>query len=392
MVSLELYQLLVDALPYPARVQFIFLGDLNQLPPVYGHPVLGQKLLELPIVELTQVYRQALESPIISLALAVKNNDFRQFNKDAVDLWTGEKFRKNDGKPAYMAFNAKEIREIITLDRPGRGKVTLHPWKKKVETEVGLAYMQGQLKQWIKQGVYDPMEDLVLCPWNKSFGTDELNRAIADKLGKDRGAVVHEVIAGFTRFYYAIGDKLMVDKQEALIVDITKNPKYLGKRPAQPSEQLDRWGNHADRSILASDISDADIDAMLDNLSMDEERTTAASHIIKYRYLDGTTEFFMDKAAELNATSFGYAITVHKAQGSECRKVFVLTHYCHSAMLFRELIYTAVTRAAEELYIVMSPMMLATAADRPRIHGDTLQAKLEFYKERLKERISNDDK
>ncbi len=389
MVSIELFELLLDALPYPARVQFIFLGDLNQLPPVYGHPILGQKLLQLPIVELTQVYRQALESPIIALALAVKNNDFKSFNRMAVEEWS-EKFRKIDGKPDYLKFDAKHVKEIVRLEKPGRGIVTLHPWKKKVETEVGLAYMQGQLKQWIDRKVYDPLEDLVLCPWNKSFGTDELNRAIADKLGKDRGAVIHEIIAGYNTYYYAIGDKLMIDKQEAIIVDVYKNPKYFGKRPAQPSEKMDRWGNHADRSILSSDLSDIDVDALLESISMDEERSTAASHVVRYRYLDAELEWSMDKAAQFNTSSFGYAITVHKAQGSECRKVFVLTHFCHSAMLFRELIYTAITRAAEEIYIVMSPMMLGTAAERPRIKGDTLVDKLSFYAERLKERISND--
>ena len=56
-------------------------------------------------------------------------------------------------------------------------------------------------------------------------------------------------------------------------------------------------------------------------------------------------------------------------------------------MLFRELVYTGITRAAEDLYIVMSPMMLAKAGNSPRVKGDTLAAKLEFYASRMKERI-----
>ena len=66
MVAVELYEEIIRACPH--KVQFIFLGDIQQLPPVFGSAILGFKLLELPVVELTEVYRQALDSPIISLA------------------------------------------------------------------------------------------------------------------------------------------------------------------------------------------------------------------------------------------------------------------------------------------------------------------------------------
>lgn len=67
MVGTELFQLLLDAIPEGHQVQLIFLGDINQLSPVFGDAILGYKLIELPAIVLTQVYRQALESPIIRL-------------------------------------------------------------------------------------------------------------------------------------------------------------------------------------------------------------------------------------------------------------------------------------------------------------------------------------
>lgn len=401
MVDLELFDKLIDALPNKYRVQFIFLGDLNQLPPVYGHPVLGQKLLQLPIVELTQVYRQALESPIIALALAVKNNNFSQFNKDVVDLWTGDRFKKTDGTSNYMAFDAKDLTSLIDrddkkkpamviLEKPGRGKVTLQVWKNRTELETGLAFMQGQLKAWIDNGYYNPDEDLVLCPWDKSFGCKEMNKSIADKLGKRRNAEVYEIIAGFEKHYWAVGDKLLVDKQEAIVLEITKNGKYFGKRPQMHSTTLDRWGNNSEKTQTISDFEDWDADELLADLGDVSERKAQSSHVIKVRMLDSDTVETITQASVINASSFGYAITVHKAQGSECRKVFFLTHQVHSAMLYRELVYTACTRAAEELHIIMSPMMLQKAGKSARIKGDTLKAKLDFYRERLKERIEAD--
>lgn len=374
MVSTDLMELLLDALPNRHNVQFIFLGDLNQLPPVYGNAVLGRSLLELPIVELTQVYRQALESPIIALALSVKNNNFKQFNIDAVDLWGAEK-----------GFDVREVKKKITLDKPGRGKVTIQPWKGKYEMEDALHMMCGQLHKWIETEEYLPDEDMVLCPWNKAFGADEMNKSIAQKLSKMRDLPVFEVIAGYNKHYFSVGDKLLVDKQEAFIKDIYPNPKYVGKKPAKPSKNLTRWGAGAEMDLDSVDTRD--IDELLENLADVEDRTAESSHVIKVLMVDTDTEELITKSATINAALFAYVITVHKAQGSECRKVFFLTHNCHSKMLFRELVYTGVTRAAEELHVVCSPMMFQTAANRPRIKGDTLAAKLEFYAERLKEEI-----
>ena len=377
MLSIDYFNELLEALPDPSQVQFIFLGDLNQLPPVYGQAILGKKLLELPIIELTKVYRQALESPIISGALAVKDNNFDLFQADALALW---------GAPT--GFNPRNVTAKTRLERAGRGVVTLHPWKKVIEKEDALDLMQQQLTLWMKDGTYDPAEDLVLCPWNKSFGSDELNLAIADYISKSQNLLVYEIIAGFNKYYYAVGDKLMIDKQEAIILSIDRNLRYLGKWPQPASKTLNRWGNggQGSGSVFDEDISEEAIDFMLLHASDVVDRTAEASHEVHVRFLDSGVEEYITKSATFNAAVFAYAITVHKAQGSECRRVFLLLHECHAAMCSRELIYTAMTRAAEELYIVMPPKLLAKAASKPRIKGDTLAAKLEFFNSRMQEK------
>lgn len=376
MFSIEFFQQLLAALPNPSQVQFVFLGDLNQLPPVYGIPILGKMLGQVPIVELTHVYRQALESPIISLALAVKNNSFGDFAKDAQQKWN-----------APLGWNPAALKERITLDAGEHGKVTLHPWKKELDKEDALEAMCGQLKLWCKQGMYDPEEDLILCPWNTSFGTNELNLAIADYLSSSQGLKVHEVIAGFNKYYLAVGDKLLVDKQEAIVLDIARNPRYMGKLPRPASTTLNRYGaGGEDVSLLDENLTDEDIELMLLHASDVIDRTTDASHTIRVRFLDSDLEETISKSAELNNVSFAYAITVHKAQGSECRRVFLLLHSCHSAMASRELMYTAITRAREELYVVLPPNMLAKSAAKPRIKGDTLADKIAFFNSKLEEK------
>lgn len=71
-----------------------------------------------------------------------------------------------------------------------------------------------------------------------------------------------------------------------------------------------------------------------------------------------------------------FAMTVHKSQGSEFSEVLVLLPARRSRVLSRELLYTAVTRARERLWLVGSAPVVAAAiaANTRRLSG--LQARL----------------
>ena len=393
MLSIDFWNTLLQALPRLHGVQFIFLGDLNQLPPVYGQAILGKMLLELPIIELTRVYRQALESPIIALALAVKDNNFTTFEqqcKDGTFDMTYYDPKTNEPTNLFLPLNARKVAQKVAISKAGRGTVILQPWKKTLEKEDACDAMIGQFRLWHKQGVYDPDQDLILCPWNTSFGTDELNKGIANYLSESKQLPVYEVIAGYDKHYFAVGDRVLVDKMEATILQISRNYRYLGKLPQKESAKMNRWGIGGEgkgSGLLDGEMSEEEVDMMLEAAADVSDRTNEASHILRVRFLDTDEEENISKSATINATSFAYAITVHKAQGSECRKVFFITHACHAAMCSRELVYTAITRAAEELHIVMAPAMLGNAASKPRIKGDTLAAKLEYFQSRLQEKM-----
>lgn len=375
MVGEDLHKNLLKALPNPHNVQFIFLGDLNQLPPIFGPSILGFKLTELPTVELTHVYRQALESPIITLA---------------------HKIREGRGIGQLMETGIKD-------DRGANGIVTLHPWKKKLEPGPACRVAQDFAIRLIKSGRFNPAEDVILCPFNKSFGTIELNRAIADYLGKERNAEVFEVIARYTKSYWAIGDRVLVDRQEAIIVGINSASGYTGPLPASPSKTLDRWGNDSaaadsphkeDESIKLAKGQD-----ILDNLVVcanGEDSTNVASHQIMVEFVDSGVREVIHSAGDVNSMVFSYCLTVHKSQGSEWNKVFIFLHYSHNTMLTRELLYTAVTRARQELFIICEPdrgkvyNSLTRAAKSPEITGVTLAEKAEYFqaKKRSMQRMS----
>ena len=346
MIGTDLYKEVINACPH--NPQLIFLGDIQQLPPVFGPAILGFKLLSLPVVELTEVYRQALESPIISLAHRI------------------------------LSGNTLDSKEFPQWKKPGQ--LTIHPWKKKISPQDALNTAGQFFIASEKAGVYDPEEDMILIPFNKSFGTEELNKILANHLSKKRGELTYEVIAGFNKHYFSVGDKVLYEKEDAVITKIEANPAYTGAHFLPASRTLDYWGY--DPVIQVPDQAESDVDFLLSQVASgeDSDRVRQASHTVYLRMMDSEVEVKVDKASELNGMLLGYALTVHKSQGSEWRKVFFVCHQSHATMLQRELLYTAVTRAREELYIICEPETFVKGITSQRVKGDTLAEKAEFFK------------
>lgn len=349
MLGLDLFQQIEAALPHD--VQWIFIGDIQQLPPVFGPAILGFKMLELPVVELTEVYRTALDSPIIRLA--------------------------------HRIISGKPIPPAELPDWNIEGKLTIHPWKKKLHSDLATLTLAAFFKQAIDKKLYDPYEDIILIPYNKGCGTIEVNNHIANYLARRRGAITYEVIAGFIKHYFSEGDRVLYEREDAEIVSIESNPAYSGARVQRESANLDYWGhNHTviEDSMKEKEGDDVDVDFLLASLASEEARVTQASHKITLRLLDTMQEVTVTKAAEVNALLLAYALTVHKAQGSEWRKVFLAFHQSHATMMQRELLYTAVTRAREELYVICEPETFVKGIKSQRIKGDTLEEKAEYFK------------
>lgn len=379
MVGTDLFGLLVSALLMPKRTQLIMLGDLNQIPPVFGPSILGFKLGELTTVELTHVYRQALLSPIISLATAIRtNNKVSGFSRPA---WGTTAL---DNVPYNLS-------EPVTVDRGEHGKLTIHPWKQRASKEAAVHMMKAFLPRIIASGEYNPEEDMILIPFNVSFGTIEINKIIANHLTRMRKEPTYEVIARYIKSYWAVGDRVLVDRHEAVITKISRQHGYSGKLPIDESMTLDRWGVDPNNPN-APDISKLDPLAALDALGAaannDDESKNMASHIIDVYIPDLDENRTLDSAGDINSMLLGYALTIHKSQGSEWSKVFLFLHNSHASMLSRELIYTGVTRAKEHLYIICEGDIgrhdnsLCRAAERPVIPGITLAEKIQYFREK----------
>ena len=182
-VPLELYELLIAALPDPKAVQFIYLGDLEQNPPVFGAAVLGFKGLEhrSNTVQLTQVYRQALESPIIRLA--------------------------------HRILSGKEIKDSEYIDWNVPNQLNIRAWKKKISSTEAMLTMARFFRVAFENNLYDPEQDVILMTQNVNFGTNELNKHVANMYARAQGRETYEIISGFLKHYYSIGDTVMYEKE-----------------------------------------------------------------------------------------------------------------------------------------------------------------------------------
>ncbi|HCI2654969.1 TPA: AAA family ATPase [Pseudomonas aeruginosa] len=362
MVGVDLWMNLYAALN--PGVQIIYLGDINQLQPVFGNPILAYALSKLPVIELTEVYRQALDNPIIA--------------------------------------NAHRVLKGLPFQTSPCGRVNLITGRAKVKVGMdhqGMA-LGGVMQKLFEAGQYDPEQDIILSAWNKKgCGVWAMNERIATFLGQARNALVYHIRAAMHEWYLAVGDLVLVDKRLGRIMAIEENPKYVGTVTKAPGAYTRDGtplvgGKTEEVNLEDVDYTNFDLgDIKAANEDEDDESMTkrAASHSVFVAWEDQVDNFpdgiprdmwhEMKSAGEFakEKFQFAYCLTVHKSQGSEWRKVFLITHYDHSSMLSRELIYTALTRAKEEFSCFGKEDLIEKACARAEIKGNTLEDKIAYF-------------
>ena len=93
------------------------------------------------------------------------------------------------------------------------------------------------------------------------------------------------------------------------------------------------------------------------------ERIDKKSKQIQIRFYDKTASLTYENASELE---FAYAITVHKSQGNEFDAVIMPMYPGPRQLYYRNLLYTAVTRAKNKLIMVGTPQTVAYMVNNNR--------------------------
>lgn len=100
------------------------------------------------------------------------------------------------------------------------------------------------------------------------------------------------------------------------------------------NDKILKLENDPDNNVFNGDIGYI-IDIKNNEITIDFD-----SNIVKYTLKD------------FNTIKHGYAISIHKSQGSEFKLVFIPITYSYRIMLYKKLIYTGVTRAKNSLTLV----------------------------------------
>lgn len=362
MLGTTLWNEFVDACPRGARI--ILIGDINQLPPVMDKSVLGFAMNVWPVFELQKIHRQSDGNAIIENAHNVLNG------------------RSMQNAPNFQIFGTG------VAGSPKMSDSALNT--------------QQQCIQWLgklaKMGKFNPVRDAFIVPQNKGdIGQIELNPHLLTMFNppkEENGIIINrrfDIHTGTDRKNMAVGDKVMVTKNIndisppitngmiGIVEEINLNGKYDQKRNQFNDTSMDDLKTDGfDADSLA-----ADLDAMAEENDDDEEESSGmdqrqASHVMTIKFETGQT-LNCSTAGDYRSVVHSYAITCHKAQGGEYPNIVILVHSANARMLNREWLYTAVTRARENVYIFCNNRGMRLALEKQKIKGRTLQEKIQSY-------------
>lgn len=141
--------------------------------------------------------------------------------------------------------------------------------------------------------------------------------------------------------------------------------RHMG-RIFQPYDKIMQVRNNYDKHIYNGDVG------RIQEVNI-EEQTIIAD-------FDGK-EILYD-FSELDELMLAYAVSIHKYQGSECPCVVMPLHISHFKLLFRNLLYTGLTRGKKLVILLGTKKALAIA-----IHTDNTQKRFTGLKQLLLERV-----
>ena len=277
---------LMDALlkGISANCKILIVGDDEQLPSVGPGQVLYDLISsnQLPVIKLTELYRQEKDSNIINLAYDIRNNTIRE------DI-----FNKTEDLTFIKCLNNEVIDNIKDL----------------VATYNDLSYKDIQ----------------ILAPVYKGLnGIDEINKQI-------------QVITN--------------PKSN------TKEELKVGEVLFRENDKVIQLTNMPDENVYNGDIG------IIDSIVTNNKKEIT---------IDFDNNYVKYTPSNFNKFRLAYSISIHKSQGSEFKVVIIPIIKTYYKMLYKKLIYTAVTRAKEKLYLIGDFDALRMAANNnEEIHRRT---------------------
>ena len=282
MVDVPLMHRLLRALPEHGHL--LLIGDVDQLPSVGPGSALRDLIANAtaPVVQLTEIFRQAAGSQIIANA--------HQINRGQI--------------PAFASTPSNSDFFLIKRDEPEKILSTL------------LHVVKNRIPRRFQA---DPIRDVqILCPMNRgSLGTRALNDELQNALNPPQPTQPAVNRAGWQ---FRPGDKVIQTE------------------------------NNYDKEVFNGDIGQI-------------TKIDPVEQTVSIRFDDRNVPY---EFGELDQLSLAYAITIHKAQGSEFSYVVIPLASQQYIMLQRNLLYTGITRGRKLVVVIGQPKALAIAVHNTR--------------------------
>ena len=288
MVDLVLMNRLMQAIRPSTTV--ILIGDTDQLPSVGAGNVLKALIdsRKIPVIELTEIFRQAQQSMIVTNAHRINKGDYPEL--------TGNTDRN-------FFFIEEEDPEAIT--------------------ELICSLIADRLPQHYD---YHPIDDIqLLCPMRRgTLGTENLNKRLQEVLNAEYTAPATHPLEKARFGAHPYKQTPRFGDPSATVGGFRVGDKVMQVR------------NNYDYDVFNGDIG----------------RVVAIERLDKKVHIQYPDKQVAYDTADLGELVLAYATTIHKAQGSEYPAVVIPLHTQHYLMLQRNLLYTGITRAKERVVIV----------------------------------------
>ena len=372
MLDINLAASLLKAIP--RKSQILLIGDADQLPSVGAGNVLRDIIASgaIPCFELKKIFRQAQESFIIKYAHQINNGDMPYIDSPfkKPEIWQEKVdclfMDSDEATKEQLNFIAK-VKRFYDSQKLGQDN-TPCPDPNLYEFRINESFIPYETELIVPQKfqhvdlgkVYrakDNVEELLsvlkkVHPWSSLH------------YGLSSSEVVRKLYMEWIPKYYGGNTEIQIlspmTRGSLGTINLNKmiqesvNPAQKGKHQLLVGERIFRVG---DRVIHRR--NNYDLNVFNGDIGIICEIDTENLKLSVSFYPDGrVVEYTRDAIPELD---LAYAITIHKSQGSEFEAVVIPVLSQHFKMLFRNLIYTGLTRARNLVVLVGTRKALAMA-------------------------------
>lgn len=309
MISDEMYQHIIDQM-YRVRRAVIFVGDSCQLPPVDSEGTMGENKLSPTFkaatqYELTEVLRQALDNPIISIATSIRQ--CIGTNKD----------------PLAILDTTYGLDTIIPIDDE---QVFLDVYKEMILEHKGSA-----------NKIYDFVQENKIIAYT-NYRVSLSNIYIRSELFDKHQDV--EFVKGEPIVFDTVTENCPYMNQEIIQCPEVRTDQFMG---------IDCWQLRLPNGNFLLAVGPESRMAMEDKLDQLVKKIENKEYSEELKRIYQWQDYYIIKN-KINVVNYPYATTVHKSQGSTFDRIWFDTDFIERIRLNDtkcRIIYTAITRPRE---------------------------------------------